>query len=321
MNIQAIALVLVAATGCIAAEEPLETGEVESEITVWQWSDDVQIANQASGEQVGMATFGNLMMVHNGGSSVHDLWWTQWNGTSWSTNQRIPNQYAQGGPAVVLFDYQPTIIYRAWGENHLLMSRRVDQAWSPATIAGTALASGTEITSAPAATMHQGKLYVAACRTVAGSSRVHIERFNGTSWYAFGDLRPATPCRSVALASFEGAMHLIVSMREGAMEEWIGQVSTSGSITTWQMAPALEMKSSRPVSMVSCNGEVHLVHGGYTHPDELWWSYRWNGAWVESVRIMDQAANDGAALGCWRGIAMMVHNGESNSQLWASEFH
>src|SRR5688572_15633858 len=87
-------LATLALTGCLDDTDP-ELAEVESAVTVGGWADDVQIPNQQSARQVGLAYHATKLagaavhMVHAGSSSPNELWWSKFTGTSWSANVKL----------------------------------------------------------------------------------------------------------------------------------------------------------------------------------------------------------------------------------------
>lgn len=319
MRIQAL-LFVVAASGCAISDEDTRLGSTEGALSVWQWTDDVQIPSQSSQYQPGLAYYGGrLHMVHNGSSNPSELWWSRWNGSSWTTNVKLTHT-ATGGPALAVFDGELVMIYRAAGQNRLLMSRSRGTSWSSPVTAGTSLGS-SQLRAEPAVAVHQGNLYAAYCKGIG----VQIDRYDGASWTSAGFLAPpsALGCEHVEIASLpdSGRLHVVYSV--GHLQPYPGTYLyevTSATGTSWTAPAYMHQSSEKEISIVTCDGITHMVHGGNATPREIWWAFRDHGAWTEDVTVPNQASEGGSALGCFAGTrTLMVHNGGTH-QLWQSEF-
>jgi hypothetical protein len=336
----AAGVAMLASAGCMTpGDDGVETATEEAADSVYQWTDDVQIAGMTSPYQVGLASHGDgLHMVFTGDNSM--LYRSHFTGAGWSTVHAVPNQSAAYGPALADFDGKLTLVYHAKGQNRLLMSTSTDGAtWSSPVTAGTSLWNYT-LDYAPALAVHRGLLYAAYCENLGTTQRVQIDRFDGTTWtsaktYAL-TIYPNTTntCKHVALASLPDGRLDVTWTWEGDYRSPDGSSSSvdwymvnafaHGAGVTWDSAPSGMggMKSKKPPSIVTCAGKTHLVHGGYSNPLEIWWTLLdpATGTWNPDVRVPDQASDGGAALGCYGGTrTLMVHDG-GYTPLWWSEF-
>ena len=99
------------------------------------------------------------------------------------------------------------------------------------------------------------------------------------------------------------------------------RITIGRSFVVFDGREVLPMKSYKPMSVVTCNGVTHLVHGGYSTITEIWWSYRNGGDWVTDMKVPNQWSGAGPTLGCFDDTdAIMVHNVSGGTNLMWSIF-
>ena len=330
-------LFAIVAAGCVVDDAALTT--LESDLDVSQWQDDWRIPNQNSARQVALATFGGKVhMVHSGDSSPAELWSSTFDGTSWSPNVRIAGVSSSSAPALAVFGGRLRLVYRTTNglscpllrtlnTDGTVGSDEIQILGEPAMVGGASMA------------VHDGKLLIAYCvHPVSGlGSRdtLIIKQYTGgtnvSDYVRFPIGAPAdffgnaTLCKNVSIASFGGQLHVFhraVNAHTWGNDWYVGEHVGTGSSTDGYSYERTNMVSQKPMSMVVCGGFAHMVHGGQTNPNEIWWSHRslTASSWSNNVKVPDQEAPAGAALGCGTdGVPLMVHNG-SNNYLWHSRF-
>ena len=324
------------AAGCLTDEE-LETSEVELEATVYAWSEDAPIGTSLetwprSDYQVGLATLNDrVAMVYTGKDYL--LYSASYGRTpfadrgglfaieGWSSAVKLPfSTRAGSGPALVNHGGQLVLVYHPRFENRLMMATSPNGAdWTAPVTAGSTL-GGAGILEAPAAVSHRGTLYIGYCTRTSAGDRVRIDRLDGASWTKLAEL-PVTNyrCAHVALASLpDGKLDILANVENASTGtystfEWAG-FGTPAS--TW-LRYTLGMKSKKPISIATCGGITHLVHGGHSTPNEIWWTVREGGYWLYDTRIPDQVSDGGASLACFGTDTIMVHNGSYDFLWWA----
>ena len=317
----------VSVTGCMS-DDGLELSEAFEELAVSQWQDDIRVDGQSSAKQPGVAWFNNRVhMVHNGSGDAKELWYSVRDEVrkSWSTNFKIQNLRADGGPSLVAWDGRLTMIIRQG--NRLVMSKmNGDQSWSLPAQIGTGVATR----SAPSAVVTGGKLYVGYCDS--NGPRVDVLDGPAGQWAPSWSTSDGDyDCQTVALGADDTRGILHVGYTTFWTAWWTGtefwQVNTSKAVVrngnaTWDANPVFhEMDSKKPMSITTCNGVTHLVHGGNADPNGIYWTtfdYA-AGRWLPDAKVPSQASDDGAQLGCAGSTAFMIHNGGTD-QLWYSEF-
>lgn len=313
----------------VGDEADAELGEIESAIIVGQWPNDSVIADKYSTRQVALAPFNNrLYMAYTdkNSASTSDLLISSWDGVTWRgvTN---PAKFTTTRPALTAFNDRLHLFYRPEGESTLRMMSTTGSNWSFPVNAGRSLAIGNYYAHNPQATVIGTNLYLTYCSNNGSSSYVNIDKYDGTTWTAYqqftvGHSGSAT-CQHALLAPMPDAGIDAVELIYG-VSAWDPNTSKynpwmyrrrgtiARSVQTWNSPQGL-FNSSTPVSVVTCNGETHLVHNGVVAPTELWWAYRKNGTWTTDYRVANQWSASGATLGCLNDeTPLMVHN-ESGS--------
>ena len=92
------------------------------------------------------------------------------------------------------------------------------------------------------------------------------------------------------------------------------EITGSGAPTSaWTSVQMTSMKSKRPPSILTCGNTAHLIHGGYSTPDAMWWSYRDATAWSDNVQMPSRYSVGGGALGCYQGNRAILAHGNANT--------
>lgn len=308
-------LIALGVVGCAA--EP-DTSSTTSDSSVWQWTDDVKLPNQSSSRQVALASFGGrLHMLHTVALSG-PLQWSIFNGETWSAGVELP-QHADGSPALTVFNNRIAAVYKPRGENRIVMMTSDGHSWTTPVNAGSTLGTA-QLISSPAIAVQSGTLYAAYCVRTSDGDKVRVDWLS-TDWSMMQEIPTlGVSCRNVTLSTLpDGRLDLLIST-EGSSSWYMKEAIHNVGARYWAPPANLTMKSKTPMSIVTCNGLTHLVHGGYSTPSEIWWTLRDDTGWQQDVPVPHQASTGGAALGCFQGTRpIMVHNG-GYDELWWSEF-
>jgi hypothetical protein len=315
-------LLLAASTaGCALSDDSLDTTSVESEENVWQWTADTPIAAQTTSYQPGLAPFGTQLYMAYRGNDDTKLYTTKFNGTGWSGASEVPGQLADYGPALAPFNRRLTMTYHVHGQNRLVMTQSTDGAsWSTPVTAGTSIGTAT-IRNAPATAVFGLQLYTAYCTELTnGYRRLHLDRFDGFTWSSVADYAadPWFDCQHVALGVLpNGKLDIIFTASYTAAcssDCWrMYEVTGSGAPTAAWTPVRMSMRSKKPPTIVTCGTTAHLVHAGYSTPEEMWWSFRDGTGWSDDVRMPSKFTEGGGALGCYQGTRGILAHGTLNN--------
>ncbi|MBK9033173.1 MAG: hypothetical protein IPL61_18195 [Myxococcales bacterium] len=324
-----------ALVGCLSADdEAAMLDESVGELSAWQWPDDTQIVGKESTRQPALAWFGSrLHMVYTdySSSSSTALKQTRFNGSSWTTSVSL-GVSSDSHPALVDYDGSLRLIYKPVGQNRLMMMTSTTASattWSSPVTIGRSL--GTRTASAPSALAFGGNLYVAYCSQLSDLPHVLVDRFDGATWTAVHDTVASSQlystCNSVVMAAMPdtGEVEVLYNVigSGGGVKPYImrQRVVIGRSSTVWYSPTYTGMTSFKPISVVTCDGITHLVHGGDPDITEIWWSFRSNNNWVAGTQVPNQWSGAGAALGCFNGTkTVMVHNVSGGTHLMQSIF-
>lgn len=316
---------LVLTTGCLSDELPedVELGDLVQYNSVHQWTEDIKIPAQ-SPYQPALAQVDSAALLaaftRTGTKEVHI--WRMGAPRTWGLRAALPYR-ADYGPAMKMHGGAATLVYKGAGENRFLMTRSTDSGWhwsSPVTV-GAGI-NGYTIVSPPSIESKDGNLFLAYCLRRNNIDYVRIDRLQNGTWSSVRHLElPGGRCRNVHLTTLApGNLHLVFNEESISTGIWYMKQQLSSTGTTWTSSQTLSMKSKKPVSILTCNGITHFVHGGYSSPSEIWWTYRnAGGGWEPDVKVPGQVSDGGAGLGCFNGRAIMLHNG-GYDDLWWSEF-
>lgn len=306
-----------ALTGCVS--DDLETSTTESDLSVYGWLDDTKIPYDASSYQVGLSPLGATLHMMYTDSGSHLIKHGTFDGSQWGrTNTNLQADY---GPALATFNNQLYTIYHSAGQNRLLMSTSSDgTTWSAPVAAGAAL-DGATLRYAPGAGVMNNILFIAYCIHDATGDHVRVDQKLSSSWTTKQTYDVYGTCKSAALGPTpDHGLRLIFNEESPDGTWYMNDVRLYGDAGTSYGPYLLTFRSKKPSSVMTCNSVLHMVHGGNSSPEEIWWTYLGtDGRWVQDHRVPSQASNGGAQLGCFNNRLMMVHNG-GYDQLWWSEY-
>lgn len=322
-----LALGVTAAIGCT---DPAELDEVASEASVYQWPDDVALTSDRfdSTRQVALAPFGGrLHMVHTDYSSSTStaLMWSRRNGQTWSSDTAL-GRSSDSRPALTPFGDRLYLFFKPVGERRLMMMSTSGSLWNSPVTVGRSLGAYTP--TMPSAMTYGDKLYLSYCASDGTSSYVYVDRYDGTTWSAYRSVLvsaiPGYVCGSALMAPMPdtGEIELIFNRLGTSAGEIYRQRGTIGrSTSVWYSTERLPMRSYKPLSVVTCAGLTHLVHGGASSPTEIYWSFREGDDWTAEQRVPNQWSGAGATLGCLADTTtVMIHNVSGGVDLMQSDF-
>ena len=326
-------LLLVGGLAACVDDPDAPLGDTADALSVWQWPDDTAITGKDSTRQVAMAQLGTrLHMIYTtyDSSTSTQLKWTRWAGTSWSVPVSV-GLATDSRPALATYNDRLHLVFKPVGQGRLMMAVGDSSTFGAPVTVGRSL--GSYVPSMPHLLAYGGKLYLSYCATSGSGSVVNVDRYDGTSWTTLLQQTVATNdqyrCASALMAPTPdtGEVELIYSVVESGTNTfyysavWRRRLVIGRSSTIIYSPEPLPMKSRKPLSVVTCNGATHLVHGGYSTETEIWWSFREGGDWVTDAKVPDQWSGAGAALGCYDDTqTLMVHNVSGGTQLMQSIF-
>jgi hypothetical protein len=139
-----------------------ETVPADSETGDTGWSEDRRFPAHLSESGPALATFGDyLYCLHRGAGSDEEIWWTRFNGTSWSPDVKM-NASTKNAPALAVHDGKLHVLYKWNKDNSIWYITFNGSSWSQT--AKTNLATNAD----PALAVYRNKLYF-ACKSSANN--------------------------------------------------------------------------------------------------------------------------------------------------------
>jgi hypothetical protein len=333
MRIQTI-LMTVALAGCgIDTEDAIDTDETGSASSVEQWTPSGAVTpTQRSVYQPGLAFFnGQLRMVHNGYGTPTQLYYSAFNGASWTADVPLSGITSNGGPSLIVHQGVMKMIYRV--SNRILVRNYNGSGssfGSPVTI-GSNLGAET-LRSEPATAELNGQLYVAYCTNQA--MRIDPQNTNNTWTNVVRKvITGGYTCEHVEIAAIRDPspywlfynLHVEYSRSHPSYSDLPLSELRSGDGTTWVASTAPAAYSAQPMSVADCNGLTHFIHGGDVTASggyaRIGWAERTGYTWGYDYTVPDKVSTAGAALGCFGARTIMVFPDDNDGdKLKWSEF-
>ncbi|MFF9496535.1 hypothetical protein [Streptomyces flaveolus] len=165
------------------------------------WSTDTAFPNHYSASGPALAVFGDyLYCVHRGSNDT--LWWTRFNGTSWSTDTKMGGK-TNRGPALAVFNGKLYCAYKGYDENSLWWCTFNGSSWS-----GDQSFGRHRTDSNPALAVYNNSLY--AMYKGHNTNTLYFARFDGSSgWHGDNALPNHASKEGPALAAFNGFLYCV----------------------------------------------------------------------------------------------------------------
>lgn len=140
------------------------------------WSTDTALPGHMSSRGPGLAVYNNqLYCVHRGAGNDQYLWWTRFNGTSWSTDIRMSGATTHA-PALASFRGMLYCVYKDSKNNRMWQTRFNGTSWD-----ADKLLPAHETSSNPALAVYNDRLYCVH-RGGGYDQGLWWTRFDGTNW-------------------------------------------------------------------------------------------------------------------------------------------
>ncbi|CAL9671106.1 hypothetical protein [Streptomyces sp. enrichment culture] len=165
------------------------------------WSTDTPFPNHYSASGPALAVFGDyLYCVHRGSDT--SLWWTRFNGSSWSTDTKMGGR-TNDGPALAVYNGKLYCAYKGYNENSLWWCSFNGSSWT-----GDQSFGSHRTNSNPALAVYKNNLY--AMYKGHNTNTLYLARFNGSNgWHGDSPLPNHTSAEGPALAVFDDHLYCV----------------------------------------------------------------------------------------------------------------
>lgn len=247
-------------------------------------------------------------MVHLGNTS-NDIWVSSYNGSSWSTNVRVPNQQSKATPAIVEHNGLLHMVYLGNTSNELWHSTFNGTSWTT-----NVRIPNQQSKSRPALISYAGRLHMVHQGNT--SNDLWYSTFNGTSWSPnmriAGQASKATP----AFAVLGNALYM-AHLGNTSNDIWISTLGASGWSPNERLGGA---KSKSTPAFATFNGNLCIVHTG-DESNDLWLSIFDGNNYTRDIQLTGRSSRTSPAAATLlsrgaRAQLHVVHIGESSNDLW-----
>ncbi|MFC4591180.1 hypothetical protein [Sphaerisporangium corydalis] len=167
------------------------------------WSDNIAFPAHRSADGPALAVHNDrLYCVHRGGGNDRRLWWTRFDGNSWSPDTPM-NGLTSRGPALATFNGFLYCAYRDSNNDQMWWTRFNGTSWST-----DQMFPGHRTGSNPALAVFQGNLW---CVHRGGGNDQHLwwTRFTGTTWAGNPQMPNHMSREGVGLAVYNNFLYCV----------------------------------------------------------------------------------------------------------------
>ena len=244
---------------------------------------------------LGIAAFGNdLVAAWRGFASDQGLYYSSFDGSSWSAPATIPGVGSSWGPSLCEFNGRLYAAWRGSGTDEQLYYSSFDgSSWAPqATIPGVASAIG------PALAGFGNKLY-AAWRGSDIDEQLYYSSFDGSSWAPQATIPDVASAIGPALAGFGNKLY--AAWKGSGTNEQLWYTSFDGS--SWAPQATIPDVASEigPTLRVGSGGRLYAAWKGSDDydqlNDQLWYTSFDGSSWAPQATIPGTDGSSGSLVG------------------------
>ncbi|MEV0621847.1 hypothetical protein AB0I81_51605 [Nonomuraea sp. NPDC050404] len=168
------------------------------------WTTDRWFPSHFSADGPALAVFNDrLYCVHRGTGNDQHLWWTRFDGTSWSADTRM-NAGSSRGPALATFNGHLYCVYKSRdNDTNMWWMRFNGTTWSAETVF-----PGHRTSANPALAVFQNHLWCVH-RGGGNDQNLYWTRFTGTSWAGNPQMPGHMSSQGPALAVFNNHLYCV----------------------------------------------------------------------------------------------------------------
>ena len=237
------------------------------------WAPQKEVPGVGTSSGTALAVFQDKLYMawkglidRSGAAFVDDqrIWWSAYNGTSWSAQQVIPGVATSTGPRLAVYN---NLLYAAWkgefDDPRIWWSSFNGTTWAPQKdVAGVATSVG------PALAVFQNVLY-AAWKGEFGDQRLWWSSFNGTTCGAQKQIPGVASTEGPSLAVFQNALYAAWKGESGDQGIWW----SSFNGTTWTPQKEIPgVATSVGPSLAVFNNALYAAWKGEFGDERIWWS-------------------------------------------------
>jgi subtilase family serine protease len=267
------------------------------------------------GLPVALETFnGKLYMAWKGIERDDRIFYSSFNGTTWTPQQMIPGIGSSSGVSLAVYAGK---LYMAWkgvlGDQGIWYSSFNGTTWAP-----QQLVPGIGTSVGPRLAVLGNNLFM-AWKGVENDQRIFFNQFNGTTWTAQQLVPGVATSVGPAVANFNGAIYMAWKGMNGDQGIYWSKFNGT-SFAPQQIIPGVG--SSEGPSLAVFNGALYASWKGI-FADQTMWYASFNGTtWTAQKQVPNEASSVGPGLAVFGNGLYAAWKGMNGDQgIWYSHFN
>jgi hypothetical protein len=267
------------------------------------------------GLPVALAPFnGQLYMVWKGMERDDRVFFSHFNGTSWTPQQQVPGILSSTGVALAVYAGK---LFMAWkgmlGDQGIYYSQFDGTNWTPQqNVPGIGTSVG------PRLAVLGNNLFM-AWKGVENDQRIFFNQFNGSSWTAQQFVPNVATSVGPAVVNFNGSIYMVWKGMSGDQGLYWSKFN-GASFAPQQLIAGVG--SSEGPSLAVFNNALYAVWKGMFGDQTLWYS-NFNGTtWAAQKQIAGVASSVGPGIAVFNNALFAAWKGMLGDQaIWFSQFN
>ena len=274
------------------------------------------------GLPVAIETFnGTLMMVWKGMERDDRIWFSTFNGSTWSAQQQVPGIGSSTGVALAVYENK---LFMAWkgilSDQGIYWTTYDGSTWAPQQIV-----PGVGTSTGPSIAVLGGNL-IMAWKGEENDQRIFFNQFNGTTWTAQQFVPNVATSAAPALANLGNTIYM----------SWKGMNGDPGlywsKFNGTAFAPQTRIPgvgSSEGPSLAVYKNTLYALWKGEFGDQRLWYSTLSGNTWQAQKNLAGVGSSVGAGLAvfnnalyaCWKGELgdQSIYFSQFNGAIWANQ--
>ena len=267
------------------------------------------------GLPVAIAPFnGKLYMVWKGMERDDRVFFSSFNGTSWTPQQQVPGISSSTGVAIAVYANK---LYMAWkgilGDQGIYYTHFDGTTWAP-----QQLVVGIGSSVGPRLAVLGNNLFM-AWKGVENDQRIFFNQFNGSSWTAQQYVPNVATSVGPAVVNFNGAIYMVWKGMNGDQGLYWSKFNGT-SFAPQQLIAGVG--SSEGPSLAVFNNALYGVWKGIFGDQTLWYSDFNGTSWAPQKQIAGVASSVGPGIAVFNNALYACWKGELGDQaIWFSHFN
>jgi Pro-kumamolisin, activation domain len=267
------------------------------------------------GLPVALAPLGaNLVMTWKGIERDDRVFFSTFNGNTWTAQQQVPGIGSSAGPALTPYAGKLFMAWKGMNDDQGIYTTTFNgTTWAPQNlVTGIGSSVGPRL-----ATL--GNNVFMAWKGVEGDQRIFFSQFNGSSWTPQQFVPNVATSVGPAVVNFNGSIYMVWKGMNGDQGLWWSKFNGTSFAPQQQIAG---VGSSEGPSLAVFNNTLYAVWKGIFGDQSLWYSSFNGTAWAPQKQIAGVASSVGPGIAVLNNALVACWKGELGDQgIWYSQFN